>query len=145
MCDKKNKGIAIPSAIVLMAFVICFSLLLLTLVIINNLSTKYQTILLEKQIAVAKMQKDFITDGVIDGEYNLYCQVIVNEGNVNQKALIVKKSNTASATNLYYLCIYDFEQNKILANQTENFDISKKVVENIEYYYLADLIKYCQA
>lgn len=140
---KNNKGIAMPMVVVLMAVVLCFSLLIITLVLNASLSNKYQSLILQKQIVTAKIYDDFIDDGDIDCEYDLYFQIIENENNANQKALVVKKTSTSSATNLYYLCIRDFEQNKTLANQTENFSITKRVVEGQEYYYLADLIKYC--
>lgn len=139
----KRKGIAIPMVVVLMAVVVCFSMLIFTIVLNATLSNKYQSLVLQKQIVTAKIYNDFISDGTIDGQYELYFQVVENEENANQKALVVKESSTSSATNLYYLVIRDFSQNKTLANQTENFSITKKVVGGQEYYYLADLIKYC--
>ena len=94
-------------------------MLIFTIVLNATLSNKYQSLVLQKQIITAKIYNDFINDGTIDGQYELYFQVIENEENANQKALLVKESSTASATNLYYLIIRDFSQNKTLANQTQ--------------------------
>ena len=136
---KKNKGFAIPTVVVMMAIIIAFSILLVTLVAGANLSVKYQTAKLEKQIGINKLRQDFISDGQIDETCDFVCDIIENEENANQKALIAKKNNS---NDIYYLLIYDFSQNRVLANQSENFAMTIKNVGGKNYYYLADIIKY---
>ena len=137
----KKRGVALPSVIVLMSIVVAFSLLLITMVAGSNISTQYQIAKLEKQIAVSKMQADFVDNGSLDGEYTQTFEIIGNDQNTDQKALVVKKKS-GSDTDLYFLLIYDFAQNKVLAIQTENFAISTKQIGETTYYYLADIIKY---
>ena len=137
---KKNKGIALPSVLVLMFFVICFSLMLTNVILGSALSTKYQTAVLQKEIAVGKLYADFVADGQVDDDLDFDCEIFENDQ--NQKALVVKRKTASDKIDFYYLCIYDFTQNKLIANQTDNFAVSIKTVENENFYFLADIIKY---
>ena len=137
----KKKGVALPSVIALMGVVVAFSLLMITLAVGSNISYQSQTLQLNKQITVNKMKVDFVDDGVVDGEYDHSYEIVENDQNPNQKALVVKKKNN-SDIDLYFLFVYDFAENKVLANQTESFAISTKQVGEKTYYYLADIIKY---
>lgn len=137
----KKKGIAIPTVVVLMSVIVAFSLLLINLVVGAQISTKAQAMELEKQITISQMKLDFAQNGTLIGTYSQSFEIFENEQNQNQKALVVKKSNQ-SDFDLYFLFIYDFEQNKVLANQTANFAISEKQIGEKTYYYLADIIKY---
>lgn len=138
---KKQKGMAIPSVIAVMSVVVCFSLLLITLVVGSNISTRYQTAKLEKQILTNQMKADFVDNQTLDNNYDYDYIIIENENNSNQKALVVKKSNK-SDLDLYFLFVYDFEEEKILASQTQSFSISTKQIGEKTFYYLADIIKY---
>ena len=137
---KKNSGIALPSVMVLMFFIICFSLLLTTVILGSALSAKYQSTVLQKQVIVGKLRADFVADGQIDGQYDFDCEIVSN--NQNQKALVVKRKNAINLIDFYYLCIYDFSQNKLLASQIENFAVSIKTFDNESFYYLAEIIQY---
>ena len=148
----KKKGAVIASVLVLMIIVIAISTLILTLTMGASISNKYETTKLKKQVLTNKIFDDFVDNQTIDenySEYDLTVQVYVNDENTNQKAVVAKKTN-AEKTILYFYCIYDFTlgQEKVLAKQSQDFYLTKKVVnENdneVEYYYLADMIKYVE-
>ena len=139
MKEGRKKGFAIPTVVVMMAIILAFSILLVSIVAGATLSTKYETAKLEKQISINKLRQDFVADGQIDETYDFDCEIVENQENANQKALVARKNGI---NQIYFLFIYDFSQSKVLANQTENFAITIKNVGGQDYYYLADVIKY---
>ena len=66
----KKKGIAIPTVVVLMSVIVAFSLLLITLVVGAQISTKAQAMELEKQITISQMKLDFAQNGTLIGTYS---------------------------------------------------------------------------
>lgn len=135
----KKKGVALLSVIVMMSIVVLFSLLIYSLIIGSSMANTYQKLQTNKLTLTNKIYEDFVDNGAIDGEYELETEVVDGDGQV--KALIVKKKN-ADDLNLYFLAVYDFEDQRVIAKQNSNFQITKKDFEGKEFYYLADVVKY---
>ena len=148
MWANKKKGVALLSTLIFMTVVICVSLLLFTVLTYGALANKYQQQKLEKQVTIKKIFKDFVDNQTIDGTYDYDVEIYTNENNANQKAVVVKKSG-AVAKNMLYYCICEFDSEvptnyQILAQQEKNFYLTTRIVNGVNYYYLADLIKYVE-
>ena len=141
MKTNKKKGAALLSVIVLLSVVVSFSLVIFALIINSNATTAYISTTIKKEIVTNKIFADFVDNQVVDGEYDFDIDIYTAEENANIKAVVVKK-NGASAENLYFYGIYDFENEKALAKQAKNFELTTKVVDGKTYYYLADIVKY---
>lgn len=144
MQKNKKKGVAILSAIILMTIVISISGLLFALITSSNLKNKIQKNRFEKYMITQKIFSDFVDNGIIDGEYNLNIELLDNSNDTKTgiQGVVAKLINSNFKTDLYYYCVYDFDNNKILAEQSDNFYITIKTIDNVNYYYLADLIRY---
>ena len=138
----KKRGVALLSVIVMMSVVVCFSLLIYTLIISSNVANIYEKTISKKIILTNKIFDDFVDNGVIDNEYEIAVKVFSE--NENLKAVVAKNENSDD-TNLYFLAVYDFENNKIIARQSDNFYITIKQYEGRNYYYLADVVRYKEA
>lgn len=136
----KKRGAALISSVVLMMVVITFSLLMFTIIINSRATVKYNEVVTAKNIMVNKVCKDFVDDGDIDGDYDLYLQIYENPENSNIKAVVAKKQQTSA--NIYFLVVYDFENNEIIAKQQQNFELSVKNVDGQNYYFLPGDVKY---
>jgi hypothetical protein len=144
MAKNKKKGVAILSALVLMTVVIIISGLLFAINTSSNLKNRKQKYNIEKYITTTKIFNDFIDNGQIDGEYTFDIEIIDNFHNAKEgiQAIVVKKINATSTIDLYYYCIYDFDNKTVLAEQSGNFYLTTQNIDNVDYYFLADLIKY---
>ncbi|HAJ78051.1 MAG TPA: hypothetical protein DCO89_03190 [Clostridiales bacterium] len=144
MVNKKEKGIAIVSALIFMTIIIAVSGLLFTLMASLNAKNIVQKKKIEQQITFQQIKKDFKEDGKINGEYDYNIEIFnnTNASKSGVQAVVVKKYSSASATDLLYYMIYDFDNQKILAEQTENFYITIKNVDDVNFYYLANIVKY---
>ena len=149
MNKNKRKGVVIASTLVFMTIVICFSSIIFLLIASTTIKNKIQDNKLEKYIKTQKIRLDLIENygsvtenTTVENDYNLNIEIIVNPNNTNQKAVVVKKLSAVAKTDLYYYCIYDFDENKMLAEQTDKFYITQKDDSGTQYYFLADLIRY---
>ena len=133
----KKKGSTILSAIFLLTIVVSFSMLLFALVASSSLLNKYQDNIVQKSIITSKIHKDFVQDSMIDDTYDYLIDVIENGSNTNQKAVVVYKTNVRSINNIYYYCIYDSAENKVIAEQSDNFYITNISGD----FYLANIVK----
>ena len=133
----KKKGSTILSAIFLLTIVVSFSMLLFALVASSSLLNKYQDNIVQKSIITSKIHRDFVQDSTIDDTYDYLIDVIENDSNTNQKAVVVYKTNVRSINNIYYYCIYDFAENKVIAEQSDNFYITNISGD----FYLANIVK----
>ena len=145
----RRKGVVIASTLVFMVIVICFSSLIFLLISSTTLKNKIQNNKIEKYIITQNIRTLFIQscgeiteNTYVEKDYNLNIEIVVNSNNVDQKAVVVKKSSAVSKTDLYYYMIYDFDEGKALAEQTDKFYITTQNVSGVDYYFLADLIKY---
>ncbi len=144
----KKKGAVLLSVVVLMVIVIAVSSLIFALTMGTSISNRYEVSKLNKEVLTNKIYADFVDNQTIQGgysEYDLDVKIYVNDENANQKAVVAKKTNTTKTT-LFFYCIYDFTlgQEKVLAKQSQDFYLTKKVYNEIEYYYLANLIRYVE-
>ena len=144
MVNKREKGIAIVSALIFMTIIIAVSGLIFTLMASLNVKNIVQKKKIEQQITFQQIKKDFKEDGKINGEYDYNIEIFnnTNASKSGVQAVVVKKYSSASATDLLYYMIYDFDNQKILAEQTENFYITIKNVDDVNFYYLANIVKY---
>ena len=148
MFKNKKKGVALISTIILMSVVVCVFLLLTTLLMSGVVSNKFQTQKLKNQTTISKVFKDFADNQTIDETYDFDVQIYTNQSNTNQKAVVAKKQG-ASATKMFYYCICEFDAEnpttyQKLAEQDKDFYLTIREVDGVEYYFLADLIKYVE-
>ena len=145
MASNKKKGAVLASVVVLMVIVIAISMLVFALTLGASISNKYENSKLAKEVTTNKLYADFVDNQIINDEYDefLDIQIYVSDDNSNIKAVVAKNKN-AIAKNLYFYCIYDFSQNKVLAKQSQDFYLTKKIYNGVEYYYLADIVRYVE-
>ena len=148
MWSNKKKGVALLSTLIFMSVVICVSLLMFAILTYSAVANKYEQQKLEKQVTLSKIFDDFVDNQTINNSYDFDVQIYTNQDNTNQKAVVVKKTG-ASAKNLYYYCICEFDSvvptnYQILAQQQKDFYLTTQNVDGVDYYFLADLIKYVE-
>ena len=144
MQNNKKKGVAIVSAVIFMTIIVAVSGLLFTLMASLNLKNLQQKNKLQRYITMQQIQREFVANGEVTGEYQYDVEVFNNSNLTKQgvQAVVVKKDSSSSATDLIYYVVYDFDNQKILAEQTQNFYITIKDISGTDFYYLADLVKY---
>lgn len=136
----KKRGVALLSTVVLMVVVITFSLLIFTLIANSNATGKVNESITKKEILSNRVYADFTADGEINEEYDLDLNIYTNQDNSNIKAVVAKKQ--ISSKNIYFMVVYDFENNQVIARQLSNFELSIKDVDGELFYYLPGNIKY---
>lgn len=136
----KKRGVALLSTVVLMVVVITFSILIFTLIANSNATGKVNESITKKEILSNRVYADFTADGEINEEYDLDLNIYTNQDNSNIKAVVAKKQ--ISSKNIYFMVVYDFENNQVIARQLSNFELSIKDVDGELFYYLPGNIKY---
>ena len=123
----KKKGVALLSVIVLMSVVMAFTLLMTTLIIGTSYTIKYQIAQTKESAQILKLKDDFLSDGQATSEKY---EITIKNSSVSEeiKLMIVSKSGETK-----YICVYNFEESKTLADQRQNFAIE----DNQDYYSIA--------
>lgn len=144
MINRRKRGVALVSAIIFMTIIVAVSSLLFTLMASLNFKNIVEKKKIERYATLQQIKKDFIDDGVVNNEYD-YDVETFNNSNMAQsgvQAVVVKKDSNLPNTDLIYYVVYDFDNQKLLAEQTENFYITIKNTDGVDFYYLANLVKY---
>ena len=144
MKSRKKKGVAIVTALIFMTIIIAVTGLLFALMASLTSKNIIQKNKLKRFVTLQQIKNDFIDNGFIDAEYEYDVQIF-NNSNATQsgvQAVVVKKDNVESSIDLIYYVVYDFDNQKVVAEQTENFYLTIKNIDNVDFYYLANLVKY---
>ncbi len=144
---KSKKGFALPMVITVMFLVLIISALMLTIVLNTNGISRYTKILFDRHTEATKIKQDFIKNGQVDGEYTLNYNIFKNSAYVDEyigntqdiKAIVIKNSND---TEIISVMVYNFDEDELISNQNSNFYITTKQIDNINYYFFADIVKY---
>ena len=144
MINSKKRGVAIASALIFMTIIIVVSGLLFTLMASLNTKNIFQKKKLERYLLLQQIKQDFADNGTINGEYEYNVEIFDNANPPQNgvQAVVAKEDNSSSSTNIIYYVVYDFDNQKILAEQTENFYLTIKNIDGVDFYYLANLVKY---
>ena len=144
---KLKRGFALPSVVVVMFIVVTMSTLMLTLVSIVHSNVEYNRVLFSRQNQIEKIKKDFIDNGTIDNLYDLKYEIFENSNDVNEilnnekdiKAITISLKNSQD---FLAVVVYNFDDNKMISNQNSNFYITIKNIQDKNYYFFADIIKF---
>ena len=138
----KRKGVALLSVLILMTVIISFSALFIALVKSLNLTKRIEQLKTQKVSTYYQIRQDFLDNQTIDDEYDYGVEIVEHDEDI--MAVVAKKKNGTGISDMVYYCVYNFSTSKILAEQNKNFYITIKDEGGINYYYLADLVKYME-
>lgn len=137
----RKRGFALMSAVIIMTIVVAFSMLLFSFILQTKSYAKFSTTTLNNKIKFQKIYADFLDNEQIDEIYDDDVKIYTSDENSKIKALVVKSKNAKTAQ-ISFLAVYDFSQNQNLAKQNQNFYLTIKNFNGVNYYYLADIVRY---
>ena len=132
---KTKKGVVLPVAILLCAFLLLISFSVASLVLVNSTSVVVNNVSLNNRLIFEKSYHEFINgESISDNTFTW--ESYTKEDDTNVKAIVAYRGQE-EIDNIRFYAIYDFDQGKTLAYQTSSFYIT--YVEDVPY--LGGLVK----
>ena len=137
---RKQKGAALPGAIILCTFLLVVSFAVSYLVIETVALAKVAKIEADQSLILSNGHNEFVSNGGnIPSDTTFNWQTYYDEGNPTVKGLV---AYAKASQEMKFYSIYDFTNDKLLAYQTKEFYITSENVGNKTTFYLAGIVPY---